>query len=116
MAFGLPRAARLRTGREFDAAFTARKRMAGQYFTLVLGPAATGVSRLGLAIAKKQVKRAHDRNLLKRICRESFRQVRERLPLTDLVVMARTGAGTATREALRADLQSLYARLERPAP
>lgn len=45
--------------------------------------------RLGFAIAKKQVKRAVDRNRLKRLFRESFRQSRARLPNKDFVIMVR---------------------------
>jgi len=46
-------------------------------------------SRLGLAISKKNAKRAVDRNRIKRIIRESFRLNRHNLPALDLVVMAK---------------------------
>ena len=46
-------------------------------------------ARLGLAISKKNAKRAVDRNRIKRLIRESFRQNREKLPGIDLVVMAK---------------------------
>lgn len=48
--------------------------------------------RLGLAISKKHAKRAVDRNRLKRIVRESFRQHQATLPAMDFVVMAKGGA------------------------
>lgn len=112
MTFELPRAARLRKAREFDQAYAAKRRIAGRFFTMVIGPAACAHARLGLAIAKKQAKRAHERNLLKRMSRECFRLVRARLAPVDIVVMARTGANVATRPELLADLQNLYARLE----
>jgi len=45
--------------------------------------------RLGLAISKKNAKRAVDRNRIKRLIRESFRQNRCKLPAIDLVIMAK---------------------------
>jgi ribonuclease P protein component len=112
VSFGLPRAARLRKAREFDAAYAAKRRIAGRFFTLVLGPPAGPTARLGMAIAKKQAKRAHERNLLKRMSRECFRLIRARLAPVDIVVMARSGANLASRPELLADLNNLYARLE----
>ena len=47
-------------------------------------------SRLGFAIARKQVKRAVDRNRLKRLFRESFRCNREIVPNRDFVIMVRS--------------------------
>ena len=46
--------------------------------------------RLGFAIARKQVKKAIERNALKRLFRESFRKNQHRLPARDMVVMVRS--------------------------
>lgn len=116
MTAGLAPAARLRKAREFDQVFAARKRIAGQYFTFVLGPGTGPQARLGLAIAKKQARYAHERNLLKRVCREAFRRLLPKLAPVDIVVLARTGADRAERTALHADLQHLLARLETRTP
>ena len=52
-----------------------------------------GSARLGLVIAKRQIRRAHERNRIKRLVRESFRQLpaRERAAL-DIIVIARHAA------------------------
>ena len=48
-----------------------------------------GFSRLGLAISKKEYKRAVDRNLFKRLARETFRKNQDNLDHLDFVVMAK---------------------------
>ena len=48
-------------------------------------PNDVGVARLGLVVAKKVLRRAVDRNRVKRVIRESFRK-RRGLPALDIVV------------------------------
>ena len=48
-----------------------------------------GQSRLGLAIAKRVLPRAVDRNRVKRLVRESFRHRRQDLPAVDVIVHIR---------------------------
>ena len=57
-------------------------------------------ARLGLAVAKKQIKHAVSRNRFKRLTRESFRQHMELLKDLDIVVVARAGAATKTNQEL----------------
>lgn len=64
--------------------------------------------RLGLAIAKKAVADAHDRNRIKRLIREEFRHNRARLPAVDLVFFAQPGLGLVTNPALRGLLSDLW--------
>jgi ribonuclease P protein component len=62
--------------------------------------------RLGFAIAKKQLKHAVDRNRIKRLLRESFRQRQKDLPNRDVVVMVRNKIlGLSNRE--------IFARLDK---
>lgn len=49
-------------------------------------------ARLGLAVAKKQLKLAVARNRFKRLTRESFRQHLNNMSSLDIVVIARSGA------------------------
>lgn len=70
-----------------------------------------GEARLGLAIAKKQVRRAVDRNRIKRVVRESFRHHQNQLASMDCVVMARRDTSAAPNEELFASLQQHWKRL-----
>jgi ribonuclease P protein component len=51
-------------------------------------PNGLGHPRLGLAISRKRVPKAHERNRIRRLVRESFRQHQGQLGGFDFVVMA----------------------------
>lgn len=57
-------------------------------------------ARLGLAVAKKQLKLAVSRNRFKRLTRESFRQHLSVIKNLDIVVIARSGAERKTNSEL----------------
>lgn len=68
--------------------------------------------RLGLTIAKKRVKKAHARNRLKRLIRETFRHKQHELPNIDIVVMAKSGADKLDNEALFKHLEKLWRKID----
>ena len=68
-------------------------------------------ARLGLAIAKKHVKLAVDRNRIKRVIRESFRYNRQQISGLDLVVLGRAGTASLTNKQLFSSLESHWKRL-----
>lgn len=69
--------------------------------------------RLGLTIAKKYVKRAHERNRIKRLCREYFRLHQQDLPAMDFVVVAKKGIGELNNQTLTEILDKLWQRHRR---
>jgi len=108
-SFGASR--RLKSAGEFARVFDQPTRASNRYFTLLARPNGGAASRLGLAIAKKHLRRAVDRNRVKRLVRESFRMHAAELPCVDMVVMARKDTMNASNAALRAALGALWRRI-----
>jgi ribonuclease P protein component len=65
-------------------------------------------ARLGLAIARKHVKKAVSRNRVKRLVRESFRQHQQQLAGLDIIVMLRADASRLDNESIRQHLTKLW--------
>ena len=65
-------------------------------------------ARLGIVVGKRFIARAVDRNLIKRLVRESFRRWRSLLPNVDLVVMLRQRVNPLDREWLRHQIEALW--------
>ena len=79
--------------------------------TVLALPASDHRSRLGIIVAKKNVRLATDRNRIKRLVREYFRNH----PLSasvSLVFMAKRGAGALSNADLIGDLDRLWRKLD----
>jgi ribonuclease P protein component len=113
-AHGFPRSARLLAGPDFQRVFARARRVPGTWFMLLYRPLDPpgDSARLGLAISKKHVRRAVDRNLLKRIAREAFRMRRQTLPAVDIIVLSRAGAVGTDRAELRAEIDRLLEKVK----
>lgn len=70
-------------------------------------------SRLGIIVAKKKIRRAHERNRVKRIARESFRLNQKNFGLLDIVIMPKKGIEAISNEELHQQLQSAWYKLQR---
>lgn len=68
-------------------------------------------ARLGLSIAARTVGNSVQRNRLRRLIRESFRQ-QGQLPAVDIVIGARNAARTAAPPELRAALQRMWKQID----
>ncbi|WP_040481778.1 ribonuclease P protein component [Luminiphilus syltensis] len=102
-----PKSARLLTASQFTRVFERNSHRAGAKHALVLGSTNDLTqSRLGLVVAKKHVRLAHERNRVKRLVREHFRQHPLQTPL-DVIFLARKGLAELSNreiETLLADL------------
>ncbi len=70
-------------------------------------------SRLGIVFAKKKVRRAHERNRIKRLTRESFRLNQQNIELLDIVVMPKMGIDTVSNAELHLQLKFAWQKLQR---
>lgn len=81
------------------------------FFTLLVIRNELDHPRLGLAIAKKNIKKAVTRNLIKRSVRENFRLKQYDLINIDIVVLARRDAANASPALLRESLDKHWIKL-----
>ena len=82
---------RLTRPEEFRFVSRSGRRLGNECFTLLYRRNDLGHPRLGLAIARRHVDSAPQRNLVKRVIREAFRRRRDRLGEYDMVFIARPG-------------------------
>lgn len=108
---GFPRQLRLKKAAEFKKVFSQPVKSTDCYFTLLAIKTTFGYPRIGLAIAKKIIRTAVRRNLIKRTVRESFRLQRQKMGSIDIVVMVRKEAVNATTQVLRTSLDMHWHRL-----
>ena len=106
-----PQQVRLREPAEFKRVFANPERSTDKYFTVLAIVNELDHPRLGLAIAKKNIRRAVDRNKIKRSARESFRLQQHEMTNLDIVVMARREAATANSKTLQASLDKHWLKL-----
>ncbi len=116
MTARFPRRARLLKPAEFKFAFERGFRIHERGLTAVVAANTLGHPRLGLAVPKKAVALAVDRNRIKRQIRESFRLHQQRLPAADMVVLAKAGSRNLSSAHLRQSLERLWTRVAASSP
>lgn len=107
---------RLLTAAQYRAVFDdATVKASHRNLLLLARISETPQSRLGLVIAKKNVRRAVQRNRIKRVARELFRQQPPASPPLDVVLLARRGLDELDNTALFAALGEQWQKLVRSA-
>jgi ribonuclease P protein component len=104
----LPAQKRIRRKSEFDAAYARGRRFGNGFFGVTASWNDKGWARLGLAVAVRTAGGGVERNIIRRIIRESFRLHQHELPALDIVVSARNKARDAPRPELHASLDALW--------
>lgn len=108
--FSFPPQSRLKKPAEYKKVFAKPVKSSDQYFTLLAIKNDFNHPRLGLAIAKKNIRKAVHRNVIKRTVRENFR-MQQNLGNIDVVVLARREAVDAPLELLRKSLEKHWLKL-----
>ncbi len=112
--FAFRRELRLLTPEHYRHVFQQAQRAGSPHLTILARDNNLGHPRLGLAVPKKQIKTAVDRNRFKRVVRDDFRLRQDKLPSKDFVVIAKKSANELSNDELNKVLQKLWHRLSRP--
>ncbi|CAA0115137.1 Ribonuclease P protein component [Halioglobus japonicus] len=107
---------RLLNAGDYGRVFEAPDARASHQHLLLLARINTGPRhRLGLVIAKKNVRLAVQRNRIKRVAREFFRTLPADSPPIDVVLLARRGMGQLDNDELSSILRQQWQKLIRHA-
>jgi ribonuclease P protein component len=105
------RSARLTDAKQYRQVFAGAERRGDRYFTVLSIANDAGEARLGMAVPRRQLPRAVDRNRLKRLIRESFRHHRATMASRDIVVLVKADAQRAGNAELTSALARHWRRL-----
>ncbi|MCG5259320.1 ribonuclease P protein component [Cupriavidus gilardii] len=118
-----PKAARLTKTDEFSSVFALRPRRRSAHFVLYVRANGQPQARLGIVVGKKFAPRAAERNLVKRMVRELFRQRQDQLGGRDVLLRLQAKfprtefpSRRAVRLACQAELAELMEVAARPLP
>lgn len=105
---------RLLTPKDFRKVFDGKTiRAACPEIVFIALPTTLPKSRIGFILAKKNIKHAVKRNLLRRICREHFRKFSHLYEHKDIIVLARKGAGNLDRKTINNIVKKMLAKLDK---
>ena len=107
--FEFKKSHRLLNKADYDYVFEQAKKIITKDFIVLFRKNNLGYARLGLALSKKMIAKAHDRNRIKRLLREGFRQ--SHLPAVDMVFLAKSGIATETKSGMTSRLSKLWEQL-----
>ena len=107
----LPPERRMRRPAEFKHVYAAGRRLGNEFFTVNAQANGLTGARLGMSIAARILRRAVDRNRLRRLIRESFRVNQLSLPSLDIVIGVRAGVLSADNARLRCALEKLWQKI-----
>jgi len=107
-------AVRIRCAADYKSVFDgALFKVHQPHFLFLARPTELHHSRLGIVVAKKKVRRAHERNRIKRLARESFRLHQQQLDDLDIVIMPKMGVEAVPNAELHQQLQFAWQKLNR---
>ncbi|MFD2165797.1 ribonuclease P protein component [Thalassotalea euphylliae] len=96
---------------QFQEVFSNPSRFGSSHFTILITKNNHSKCRLGMAIAKKRVKLAVQRNRIKRLTRESFRLHQHELPSVDMVVMVKSGIDNLDNATINKQLVKIWRKI-----
>jgi len=109
-----PKEYRLTKTDDFSSVFGFRKAIKSRHFLLhyrIRAADEAPGARLGLVVAKRFLRRSVDRNLIRRLARESFRLSRCHLPARDFILRLGARPEQLDRRVLAQEIQGLLDRM-----
>jgi len=114
--FGFSKQQRLLTAREFQRVFDQLGlKCSSKRISLLAASNLLGYPRIGFIIPKKQIRLAVQRNRIKRVIRESFRQLDTHGFSYDVIVLVRKGLDEQQNSDITAQFEYLWAKLKQRA-
>ncbi|MCV2886542.1 ribonuclease P protein component [Aestuariibacter sp. AA17] len=104
---------RLLSPSHFEYVFADAIPAVSPHLTLLARKNESNHPRIGITLSKKRVRKAHDRNRLKRLIRESFRLNQHNLPDIDIVVVGKSQLDTLSNEQVYQLLSKLWKKLSK---
>jgi ribonuclease P protein component len=101
---------RLLNAAAFGRVFKKASRSRDKFFTVLCCNNKEEIARLGLAVSKKQCRKANARNRIKRVVRETFRHHQHELCGLDLVVLNQPAAAMAKNSDMKLSLEHHFGR------
>lgn len=109
---GFPKQSRLLSPKDYSPVFDKPDfRVSSRYLLILARKNSHGLSRAGLVIAKKHIRKAVQRNRIKRILRESFRAKKNQFVTIDFVFLARPKLDTLDNRDMRIHYDKLLSEL-----
>ncbi len=99
---------RLHTASQHQRVFNQADKSSSESFIMLFRENNVGFPRTGVVVAKRKAKRAVDRNLIKRIVRDSFRLNKTKLPSYDFIVILKSPITKIRRDKLRKEITILW--------
>jgi ribonuclease P protein component len=83
---------RVCTKDQYTGVFSSRKKIRSNSFILHWCSNPCGFARVGVSVAKKNIAKAVSRNKYKRLVKENFRLITDKLPSVDIVIVVKKEA------------------------
>ena len=99
---------RLQSASQYTRVFDGAMKSSSEIFTILSRENTETQPRLGIVVAKRRAKRSVDRNIIKRIIRESFRLNKAILPTNDYIVILKRPISSIKRSDLRQQMDTLW--------
>ena len=114
--YGFPRQVRLLSAEDYRNVFNdVTCKVSNRHILLLARESNTQHARVGLVVAKKNVRKAVERNRFKRLVRDSFRLHQHTLEPLDIVVLSRPGLSDLDNQTITKQLENLWQRLNKRA-